>query len=286
MTQPPTLEPRQAKPRMRGVAIATAVVGGVVLFGLGATAAFAMAASSQRLDTQRDPGAPLAPVDARGVTSLNLNVGVADLDLTFDDVTEATLSASGGGADRWEFGRKGDELVVRAPKSNSGFCFFGMCPSVRGQHVAATLTLPKNLADGALDADIRIGVGTLRTTGSFGELDVTVDAGDAYIGGEATELGLAIGMGTFEGELEGVQSVDAEVELGDLALVLRGDPPTDVKLEVSAGSIDLAVPAGPYDVTHGSTAGGIDNTLRTVPGAPNRISAKVDLGDITLRETR
>ncbi|MBP6685799.1 MAG: DUF4097 family beta strand repeat protein [Leucobacter sp.] len=270
----------------RGIAIATAVVGGVVLLGLGASAAFAMAASSQRADAQTAEASNLAPIDATGITGLDLNVGVADLRLEYGSVNEATLTATGGSADRWEFSRDGDELVLRAPKSNSGFCFFGVCPSTRGQHVTATLTLPQSFATQPLDADITVGVGSVRADGSFGELDVQVDAGDAHINGTATDLDLVIGMGTFEGEITGAGTVDAEVSLGDLALVLRGDPPRDVTLKVSAGSIDLAVPAGIYDVTHSRTSGSIDNELTMAAGAPNRISAKVDLGDITLSETR
>lgn len=270
----------------RGIAIATAVVGGVVLLGLGASAAFAMAASSQRADAQTTQASALAPVDATGITGLDLNVGVADLRLEYGSVTEATLTATGGSAERWRFGRDGDELVVRAPNANSGFCFFGVCPSTRGQQVTATLTLPRAFATQALDADITIGVGSVRTDGTFGELDVQVDAGDAFISGTATDLDLVIGMGTFEGEITGAATVNAEVSLGDLALVLKGDPPRDVTLKVSAGSIDLAVPAGIYDVTPARASGSLDNELNTAPGAPNRISAKVDLGDITLSETR
>lgn len=286
MTQSPTPENRRAKPGMRGIAIATAVVGGVVLAGLGASAAFAMVASSQPTDARAVAGGPLVPVDVTGVTSLDLSVGIAELELEFGDVPEATLRTNGGQADRWSLTRDGDELVVRAPKASSGFCVFGLCPTARGQHVTATLTLPQELAGRGFDADIQIGVGSLRAAGTFGELDVKVDAGDAFVTGKAEHLGFEIGAGTFSGEIEGAKTVEAEVSLGDLELVLRGDPPTDVTLEVSAGSIDLAVPAGPYDVTHGRTAGSIDNTLRTVPGAPNRISAKVDLGDISLRESR
>lgn len=286
MTQPPTPEIRRAQPGMRGIAIATAIVGGVVLVGLGASAAFAMVASSQRADAQAVAGGPFVAVDAAGVTSLDLAVGVAEVELEFGDVREATLRTKGGQADRWSLTRDGDELVVRAPKAHSGFCVFGICPTTRGEHVTATLTLPQELAGRGFDADIQIGVGSLRAAGAFGELDVRVDAGDAVVTGKAEHVGLEIGLGTFEGEIEGVKTVEAEVSLGDLALVLRGDPPTDVTLEVSAGSIDIAVPAGLYDVTHGRTAGSIDNMLRTVPGAPNRISAKVDLGDISLRESR
>lgn len=270
----------------RGIAIATAVVGGVVLLGLGSSAAFAMAASSQRADAQTATAAAIAPVDATGITGLDLNVGVADLRLEYGSGREATLTTTGGSVARWEFGREGDELVVRAPKADSGFCFFGVCPSSRGQQVTATLTLPRELATHPLDADIAIGLGSVTADGSFGDLDVQVGAGDAFITGTATDLELVIGMGTFEGEIAGANTVDAEVSLGDLSLSLKGDPPSDVTLKVSAGSIDLAVPAGVYDVTQSRTSGSLDNELKTASGAPNRISAKVDLGDITLREAR
>lgn len=194
--------------------------------------------------------------------------------------------ATGGLAKGWEFTRDEDELTVRAPQANSGFCFFGVCPTTRGQNVTATLTLPQELAGPTFDAEIKIGMGVLRANGSFGELDVKLDAGDAFISGAAEHLDLEIGLGTFAGEITGAKTVAGEVAMGDLELVLRGDAPSEVGLEVSAGSIDIAVPAGEYDVTSTNTAGSIDNSLRTVPGAPNRITAKVDMGDIALRESR
>ena len=286
MTQQPTPQTSAPRPRGRGIAIATAVVGGAVLFGLGASAAIAMAVSSRDADTVQAEGGPLRPVDVGGVTSLDVTVGVAELDLVFGDVDAATLSASQGAVGRWEFSRSGDELVVRAPKTSTGWCIFGVCPSQRGQHVRATLTLPQELAGKGLDADISIGFGSVRAVGDFGELDVKVDAGEASVNGSARELGIEVGLGTFEGEIAGASTVEARVELGDVSLALGGDPPTDVELNVSAGSIDLAVPAGQYDLSSKNSAGSIDSSLQTAPGAPNRISAKVELGDITLREVR
>lgn len=267
------------------VGIVTAVVGGVVLLGLGASAAVGIALSSQRSDlSQSEAG---AMVDADGATSLDLNIGVAELTVQFGTVQGATLEARGGSAEKWELGRDGDSITVRAPRAErSGFCFLGVCPSTRGQHVQATLTLPNELANRTIDADIRVGVGEVKAEGKFGELNLKVDAGEATISGSATSLTANVGVGTVQGELADVQTVDADVSLGDLELRLTGAQPVDVGLNVSAGSISLEVPDGVYDVTQRGGIGTIENRLTTSPGAPNRISAQVELGDILLRATR
>lgn len=284
-TQQPPTGPVTGKRGIGTVGIVTAVVGGVVLLGVGASAAFGMAISSQRAVASQIEGG--GTVDTAGVTGLDLNIGVAELTLAFGDVQDATLVARGGSADRWELGRDGDEITVRAPKvDSSGFCFFGVCPSTRGQHVSATLTLPNELADREIDANIRVGVGEVRAAGNFGDLALQVDAGDATVTGSAQSVSATIGVGSIEGELDSVRTLKADVALGELEMSLTGNAPTDVALTVSAGSIDLEVPDGVYDVTSRGGAGSIENRLRTMPGAPNRISAQVDLGDITLTTAR
>ncbi len=277
--------PPSPRRRIGVVGIVTAVVGGVVLLGLGASAAVGIALSSQRSDlSQSEAG---AMVDADGATGLDLNIGVAELTVQFGTVQGATLEARGGSAEKWELGRDGDSITVRAPRAErSGFCFLGVCPSTRGQHVQATLTLPNELANRTIDADIRVGVGEVKAEGKFGELNLKVDAGEATVSGSATSLTANVGVGTVQGELADVQTVDADVSLGDLELRLTGAPPVDVGLNVSAGSISLEVPDGVYDVTQRGGIGTIDNRLTTSPGAPNRISAQVELGDILLRATR
>ncbi|MFF8817527.1 hypothetical protein ACF07D_05950 [Leucobacter sp. NPDC015123] len=277
--------PASPKRGLGVVGIVTAVVGGVVLLGLGASAAVGMALSSQRVELSQSAAGTM--IDATGVTDLDLNVGVAELTLQFGAVEGATLEARGGSADKWELDRAGDSITVRAPKvDRSGFCFLGVCPSNRGQHVQATLTLPNELADRTIDADIRVGVGEVQAAGRFGELNLKVDAGEATVSGSATSLNATVGVGTVQGELSDVQTVDADVSLGDLDLRLTGAQPVDVGLNVSAGSISLEVPDGVYDVVQRGGIGTIENRLTTTPGAPHKISAQVELGDILLRATR
>ncbi|GAA1315044.1 hypothetical protein ACFSWE_14285 [Leucobacter albus] len=283
--QQPAL-PQQTRRGIGTAGLVTAVVGGIVLFGLGATAAFTMAFASQPATGVAASASLGAPIDASGVTSLNLNAGVAELDVAFADVSGATLKTSGANADRWEFSRSGDTLQVRAPKTNSGWCVFGLCPSSRGQHMGATLTLPSELVESALDADIRVGVGSVRAAGVFGALKVKVDVGEAVISGAAKQLDLDIGVGTFTGGFADTESVQARVALGDLELALTGEPPADVNLEVSTGAIELVVPPAEYDVAISRSLGDVENALQTAAGAPHKISAKAELGDISLREGR
>lgn len=281
--------PPQGGPARRGigaVGVVTAVVGGIVLFGLGASVALMLMTSANRADAELRSVNHAPPVATEGVTQLTIAAGLADLDVVFADVPGATLDVRGAGADRWQLRRDGDELVVRAPKSTSGFCFFGLCPANRGQHAMATLTLPEALDDRGIDADITVGVGALTAAGNFGELSVSVDVGEATIRGQAATLDLGIGVGSFTGAFSGTTDVEAEVSLGELDLTLSGEPPTDVDLRVSAGSIALAVPGAAYDVRLERGIGDITNALPTDPASPHRITAKADLGEISLRATR
>lgn len=281
--------PQPTRPAKRGpgaAAIVTAVIGGVVLLVIGAAASFGVVVGAMRGDGATGSYAS-APVNASGVTSLDVNAGVANLTLEFADVKDAALAATGASADQWEIRRSGDTLVVRAPGMEwGGSCFLGVCPSSRGQYMAATVTLPKNLEGAQLDAKIRVGVGEVRAAGTFGLLDVGVDVGEARIEGAADSLKLNVGVGSFEGTFANAREVSAEVSLGEIELTLTGEPPRNVDLDVSTGSLDLRVPSAEYDVSVSRSLGDVSNGLRTVAGAPNRITAKVELGDISLREGR
>ena len=286
MTTQPNTPERSPRRGIGPVGIITAVVGGVVLFGLGASAALMMVTTSGSADTTAQTARLAEPVDTTGVTSLSLNAGVADIDVVFADVAGATLSVRGAGAEKWELRRDDEDLTVYAPRKGSGFCFLGFCPSGRNQYTTATLTLPRELEDRAIDADLTVGVGSVRAAGAFGDLEVSVEVGEADIRGTAETLDIEVGVGSFTGEFSGVTTVAAEASLGEIDLVLTKTPPMDVRLQASTGSISLAVPAADYDVQVTHSLGDVTNTLRNVPGAANRISAQAELGEITLRESR
>lgn len=265
----------------RGVAITTAIVGGIVLLVLGVSAAFVMIA------TRGVDGSYSHAVDASGARELSLEIGAADFTLEFGKVKEATLATGGSRSEDWTLRRDGDEILVEAPRQTlAGFCLFGFCPSDRGSTATAKLTLPMELADGSLDADVTLGVGVIEASGTFGELDITVAAGDATVRGVARSLELSVEVGAFTGELDGVERASVEVSVGDASLRLNGQPPQLVDLQADIGSIDLAVPSAEYAVVVNRSMGSVDSTLRTSAASPNRIEARVNLGDITLRETR
>jgi hypothetical protein len=54
-------------------------------------------------------------------------------------------------------------------------------------------------------------------------------------------------------------------------------------VDVSAGSFDLALPDGDYDVTSDVSAGRLDNRLSTSASASNRVAVQLSAGAVTLR---
>lgn len=267
--------------RSAAVSIATAIAGALVLLGLGASAATAVTAASAP-----DRGS-IAPVDATGVTALDLEVGAAELTLEFGSVREATLRTSGTRAGAWSLSRDGEDLIVRGPGTrNGGYCFLGVCPPDRGGNASATLTLPESLSGKVEETDVRVGAGAIRVDGDLGELGIDVGAGTVTATGSASSLEVKVGVGEFSGTLEGVAEADIEVSVGDARLELRGDSPKSVDLRVSIGSIDVALPRGVYAVKTTRDLGEVRNGLTTAADSPNRVSAAANLGEITLRETR
>ena len=54
-------------------------------------------------------------------------------------------------------------------------------------------------------------------------------------------------------------------------------------VEVNAGSLNLTVPEGDYDVSSDVAAGDFDNRIGSTPDAQNTISVSVSAGDAVLR---
>lgn len=181
----PTDEHAQ-RPRSTGasaVAIGTAIVGGLALISVGATAAIGTTGSILH-QVGSPSGDSVQTVDPAGITELSVDANAGQFQLRFADVREAELEITGNNRQDWRMQRSGDELVVRSGGSwfGGGFCLFG-CNFGDDQVV---LTLPNSLA-GKLDADLTLGAGSLTAAGEFRDLDVDVSAGKAV----ATGLALA-----------------------------------------------------------------------------------------------
>ncbi len=269
-------------PRRRGtgpVAITTAILGGVALLAVGASAA--SGAVGSRGGTSESG---VQSVSARGITELDLEVGAASFTLAYGPVTEAELTVTGAQADRVELRRERGALVVSSPDQIGGSCWFGFCPPERRLGSSTiTLTLPQKYRTQLLDADITLAAGAVSADGTFGQLDVEVGAGKAEVTGAARELDVSVGVGEFVGDLQGVRTADFEVSMGGATARLRGTAPDEVSVQASMGSVDLTLPDAEYRVTSAVELGDLRNELRTSSTSPHRITAELTAGDLVLR---
>lgn len=253
------------------VAILTATLGGAIALGLVGSAVITTVVSAST-------GTETSAVTAAGVRELDIDVSAGSLRLEFADVSQASLDVTGGwGSGGWTLEREGDELIVSSPDWTFGGSW------LFGGDVRAVLTLPRALETTVLDAQFTISAGELDASGRFGELGIDMGAGSARVSGEARDVTAGISAGRADLDLAGVDSADLRVSAGRFEARLTGDQPSLVDLEVSAGSLDLTLPEGSYDVTSSAEAGQIDNRLETSASSPNRVAVQLSAGSVSLR---
>ena len=258
----------------RAGAIAIAVFGGVALLATGGTAAIAAVndVTASVDDSQQQ-------IDASGVTGIDLELGGVDMHVEFGDVEDAQLDVSGSGNNRWALTREDDELVVNSPEMKFGWWFGDWF----NDEQRVVLTLPEELRGTGIDADISLGAGSLDVAGDFGEMDVEMGAGALFITGSAETIDLDVGAGRAELDLADVSEADFTISAGRMVADLTGTAPSEVRLDVSAGSLELTLPDEEYDVSQDVSAGSLDNGLQTSSNARNTIVASVSAGSAILR---
>jgi hypothetical protein len=259
------------RPSARVVSLLTVALGAGVAIVVAGGAVFSGIASAVVRTESRT-------IDARGIAELDVDISAGSLEVVFGDVDEATLEVtSGGGAERWVLERDGDELVVASPEwmLGAGWIF--------GGSGRATLTLPQALERTVLDAQLSLAAGDLEATGNFGDLDIEMGAGDATVLGTARDLSADVSAGRADLELAGVVEAELTLSAGQLDARLTGDAPDQVQIDVSAGSLDLTLPEGTYDVASNVSAGTVDNRLDTSPRAAHRVVVEVSAGQVVLR---
>ena len=84
-------------------------------------------------------------------------------------------------------------------------------------------------------------------------------------------------------DLDDVATATLSVSAGALNAILAGAQPDAIGVDVSAGSMELTVPEGEYDVTSDVSAGGFDNRVGSSPGASSTIDVQVSAGQVLLR---
>lgn len=261
---------RPPSPAGRVVAIVAIVVGSVILLGavlsaVGSTIASALVHTDARTVAVAD------------VKQLDLDLSAGQLSVVFDEGrTDAELEVTSTlGADAWTFAVQGDTLAVASPHR-----FFGPDWWFGGSG-RAVLRLPASL-QGA-DADFDVSAGDFTMTGEFGDLDGQLSAGAVTLDGTAASLGLDLSAGAADVSLADVRSADLSVSAGSITAELTGTRPRAVTIEVSAGSVDLRVPEGDYDVRSDVSAGSFDSRIPATRGAASTIDVQISAGSVTLR---
>ncbi|EED6225735.1 DUF4097 domain-containing protein, partial [Salmonella enterica subsp. enterica serovar Haifa] len=221
-------------------------------------------------------------VDAAGVDALDLDADASSVRIEFGDVDEAELAVTNGRGQGWTFERDGDELTVRSPRGPFGWWFGNWF----GEDERAVLTLPEELRDSALDADLTLDAGSLDVTGEFGALDIQVNAGALDVEGAATALDVQMNAGRADIVLDGVGQADLGISAGDLTVELTGDAPDTTTIDVSAGSLDLTLPDVQYRITQDVSAGSLDATVEQASSATRTIDVSLSAGSATIRPGR
>lgn len=259
----------------RTVTVVTSALGGLILVGLTASAALAVASGAT--GTSDEPSTLTS--SARGVSSLEIDTSASDFELRFDDVPEARLEVVGDTRYRWEMETRGDELVVTNRQRFWDFCI-GWCNAGPEQ---VTLTLPEELNDGELDAVLGIAAGSLRADADFRDLALDMSAGSAEIEGSARSLLLDLSAGKADLRLDSVRETAFDVSAGRAVAALTGDAPRRTAIDLSAGHLDLTLPDAVYAVQSDVSAGDLANGLRTEAGSSRSVDVDLSAGSVVLR---
>ena len=215
--------------------------------------------------------------DAVGVRTLDVDVTAAELRVEFADVDEARLDVSrAAAADQWRLVRDGDRLAVSTPDE-----FFGI-PWLFGGNGSAVLVLPERLEGDGMDAALDLAAGRIVADADWGEVDLSVSAGEIDLSGTADGVVADVSAGKIELDVSDVADGRFDVSAGEIVARLGGSAPDALQVSVSAGSLRLVVPDDVYAVDVDVSAGEVTNRLQTSPDSAHRISGDVSAGDLRL----
>lgn len=265
---PPT-GPRDSS---RAVALVATILGGALVIGtiIGAVMGVIRLASVHTGELT---------ASAAGVASLDVDVSSVELDIVYDDVSDATLSVTGSGIDGWKLERTGDALSLRTDRGWWGFRGWFDLDSLD----RATLTLPESLSGSGMDATLRLSAGSITTDGDFGALGINLSAGSITASGSANTLTVDASAGRVVLDVADVREAELELSAGSIEGSLTGTTPESVDIDVSAGSLSLRLPEGPYAVSQDVSAGTFTNDLRVDPSSEHEISVDLSAGSVRLR---
>jgi hypothetical protein len=274
-TPPPGQHPTSGAARV--IAILIAVLGAFVIIGAIISALVTTIVSASVDTTTRT-------ADVTGVTDLDVDMAAGTLRIEFADIPDAELEVTGtAGAERWTFRNEDGQLVVTSPQGwFDGGWPFGGWPFGERAADDATLVLPEALK--GADADLSLAAGELIVDdGDFGEVTLDMGAGRTRMTASVEAITVDVSAGAAELDLEGATEASFSVSAGALQAALSGVQPRTLELDVSAGSLDITVPEGDYDVVSDVTAGDFDNRVGSTPGADSSVNVQVSAGKAVLK---
>lgn len=225
---------------------------------------------------------------ADGVEALRIDTAAAGFEVRFDDVEEARLDAStdGGPVQQWRLERDGATLRVDADRRWGWWGFGGWFGGRNGEeHVV--LTLPADLERADLDLDVDVSAGSFDGDAQWGTAIVQLSAGSIDLAGDAGSLDVDVSAGEARLDVATPGDVSLQVSAGRVIGALTGEQPASITADVSAGSIELAIPDGAYAVTQDVSAGDATIDVDDDRDASSTIDVHVSAGSISLRgETR
>ncbi|MFJ4045894.1 hypothetical protein ACIPV2_09150 [Microbacterium sp. NPDC089987] len=257
------------KKSIGAITVVVAAFGGVVMLGSAASAAVTGL-------QQIGPQSGQLTADVGSVSSIDVEVGGANMRVMFDDVDDAELRVEGASTSGWLLRADGGQLDVRGP--DRGFDWWS--PDwLRGDE-RATLVLP--LALEGVDAELTLQAGQLDVAGEFADLGIDVNAGSLTLTGDARALDVELNAGRAEVELRGVEQAQYRISAGRVVSTLLSVPDS-VDFTVSAGALELTLPDQEYDLRGQASAGSLDSSLDQSSGSRHRITGDVSAGSATLR---
>lgn len=257
------------KKSIGAITVVVAAFGGVVMLGSAASAAVTGL-------QQIGPQSGQLTADIGGVSSIDVEVGGANMRIMFDDVDDAALRIEGASTRGWMLRSDGGRLEVRGP--DRGFDWWS--PDwLRGDE-RATLVLPLGLE--GVDAELTLHAGRLDVSGEFADLGIDVNAGALALTGDARVLDIELNAGRADVELRGVEQAQYRISAGRVVSTLT-TVPDSVDFTVSAGALELTLPDQEYDLRREVSAGSLDSSLDQSSDSRHRITGSVSAGSATLR---
>lgn len=182
---------------------------------------------------------------------------------------------------------EGDRLVVRTdcPGVLNHFCSVGVTVHVP---VGTTVTGEGNGSVSVVDVggpvQLAVDRGAVRVEGAEGSVHVRTDSGGIAVVDSTGDLDLGSDNGGVRTEGARADRITATSDNGSVDLDLARSPSRVVASSDNGGvTVHLPADAPAYRTQLSSDNGGIENLIRTNPGAPHVIEASTDNGSISLR---